>query len=68
MTHIIYSLLKSVNLLKALKKEVSLLHNYYKPEMEKIYKLIYPKLPLSDFCQNGNRYQWLKSYLCETKP
>ena len=56
-----------VNPLKALAKEVNLLHNYYKPEMEKIYKLIYPEIPLADFCQNENRYQWLKSYLCEIK-
>ena len=50
---------------KALQNEISILHNYYKPQMEKVYKMIYPTLPVSDFCQNESRYQWLKSYLCE---
>ena len=53
-------------LMKALKKEAYILHNYYKPEMQKIYKLIYPELPLSEFCDNEKRYKWLKTYLCET--
>ena len=34
--------------------------------MQKIYKLIYPELPLSEFCENEKRYKWLKTYLCET--
>jgi len=29
--------------MKALKKEASILHNYYKPEMQKIYKLVNPE-------------------------
>ena len=49
-----------------MKKEAEILHNYYKPEMQKIYKLIYPELPLSEFCENEKRYKWLKTYLCET--
>lgn len=56
-----------VNPSKALKEEASILHNYYKPEMQKIYKLIYPELPVTEFCQNETRYKWLKNYLCETQ-
>ena len=53
-----------MNPLKALKKEVAILHNYYKPEMKKIYNMIYPELPVDKFCQNESRFRWLKTYLC----
>ena len=59
-----YMVLPHLNPCEALKKEVSILHNYYKPEMKKIYKVIYPELPVDKFCQNESRFQWLKTYLC----
>ena len=62
-----YMILSQLNPCEALKKEVSILHNYYKPEMEKIYNMIYPELPLSKFCQDESRFLWLKTYLCETE-
>ena len=59
-----YTIDVSLDPLKALEKEVAILHNYYKPEMKKIYNMIYPELPVDEFCQNESRFQWLKTYLC----
>ena len=54
----------TINKMEALKNEVSILHRYYQPEMEKIYELIFPDQPVNEFCKKDGRFHWLKYYLC----
>ena len=57
----------TINKMEILTKEVEILHNYYKNEMERTYKLLFPKMDILDFCQNENRFKWLRYYLCNEK-
>ena len=55
----------TINKMEALKKEVSILHRYYEPEMAKILQFLYPGLAVESFCQIDGRFHWLKYYLCD---
>ena len=57
----------TINKMEALKNEVSILHRYYQPEMEKIFKLLFPDTRIEDFCYTDGRFHWLKYYLCNEK-
>ena len=57
----------TINKMEALKEEVSILHRYYQPEMENVYRLLFPDLPVKDFCNKDERFHWLKYYLCNEK-
>ena len=57
----------TINKMEALKEEVSILHRYYQPEMENVYRLLFPDLPVKDFCNKDGRFHWLKYYLCNEK-
>ena len=44
-----------------LKKEIGILEEYFKPQMELLFKLIFPDLSADEFCANSEsqRFQWL---------
>ena len=54
----------TINKMEALKNEVSILHRYYQPEMEKTFELLFPGTSVKDFCNTDGRFHWLKYYLC----
>ena len=47
--------------------EISAIRKFYRPEMEKLFKIIYSKTTLSNFCATGEdekRFLWLEKILC----
>jgi len=48
-----------------LKLEIEILQEYFKPQMVALFKLLYPQLSPSEFCEGQNqRFQWLSPYIC----
>ena len=45
-----------------LKKEISVLEEYFKPQMKLLFNLIFPNLSPDEFCANldSQRFQWLR--------
>ena len=45
-----------------LKKEISILEEYFKPQMMLLFKLIFPDLSVDQFCSDldSQRFQWLR--------
>ena len=45
-----------------LKKEISILEDYYKPQMQMIFELLFPNLSREEFCENleVQRFKWLR--------
>lgn len=57
---------KTMDFNKVLKKEISILRDYYRLEMKKIFNWLLPDLKQNDFCMNKEhlRFSWLGNYLC----
>ena len=57
----------TVNKMAALSHEVAILRQYYQPEMEKVFDLLYPQYNgnYTTFCSiKKPRFEWLKTYVC----